>query len=958
MNLKKNELFNPQRWLLLAIIVVMYSNIVFCDWNIEWIKSKLLLKASKSDGNIENFNFNEIPGRILSFIDFNNDKFTDIIVYSESESTIRVLLWNSTVNNFVSSYFFEFKDGTVASSLPGDWNGDGNMDILLTYYIEKKEESNSFFSSKKIKNEFGMALFVQNIVENNHELIELWRTDLNNELTVVEPLVFDLNGDGLLDLLCESKDGKRFVLLNFCNSLDLVNLKRPFKRYNWGSDLSEWIDIGSSQNKGSYGRLVENHSSAFIDMDGDCRSDLVLEVYFNDEVEQEKNHLDEELGIYGKNIKKGLEIWINTMVDGIAKFRKYVPETNSENINNSGLIILPHGSGSISYSDFNRDGTIDLIVPVCVMGKDGCESKSRLVFIPNIHEYNNCITDSKTGFFGYNNLKEYNSGNNNLSIRCKNSKMLCKSSAFTIHSFTDDDNSLIFRDTFVTEKKKQSNSFFSSLFGGSFMDKNIKPETTLHNGFTVSLIYDNNGEPADNEIIIDKVDNSKETSEDGVLNDENDNQFNVMANQMVSLFSFFPNKQKSKDIELQWGLNNRGTVIFSVGDFNSDGYPDLLAVVMYPNNTRQLKLIENLPIILNSGNDNSTFNLYTGKNTSSNKFGLIGGIWQFWYNKLLYSLRKTMYWFSGFVFSPEIYLNSDSIYRKFGVSRIVDTFSDFSVDYGAFFDIYDNGFLDIISISYPYEKAGKSLCKVNIKFASIENTNLFIKVSALSYISSTIGNAVDFKTSGGSSKINKANGRNGDIGSDHNNGVTSYGTTIRIRMTSLTGNDIFMSSSQFSQSTNGVLQTPFVIFGLGKTNNYIEELYVGTNYATNNYIGLDGNFGGNNNEVTGSSNLGFKNLFDKRVGGLNYRYEQFKYSYVWTGLIPNTRVIAQLNPLNNPQVWTLVLSVSPKKSLKGILIASIIALFVIGVIVLILDQREKAEDLKEHQGFKSNFISA
>ena len=70
---------------------------------------------------------------------------------------------------------------------------------------------------------------------------------------------------------------------------------------------------------------VPGHSSAFIDMDGDCRPDIVL-------------HCD-----------KLVQIWQNTR-EGF-KLRQ--------------SITLPAGSGSLTFADMNGDGTTDIIFPIC-----------------------------------------------------------------------------------------------------------------------------------------------------------------------------------------------------------------------------------------------------------------------------------------------------------------------------------------------------------------------------------------------------------------------------------------------------------------------------------------------------------------------------------------------------------------------------------------------------------------
>ena len=112
----------------------------------------------------------------------------------------------------------------------------------------------------------------------------------------------------------------------------------------------------------------------------------------------------------------------------------------------------------------------------------------------------------------------------------------------------------------------------------------------------------------------------------------------------------------------------------------------------------------------------------------------------------------------------------------------------------------EDGKLDIIVMSNETTTSGSVVsrhCIVN----NVKDDTLFIKILPLS-ISSRY--------------------------EDHNHQIsTAFGVTLQWRITLLDGNKKIQLEMQKSQLNYGTFQLPYVSLGLGRTNNYVEDLTVG-----------------------------------------------------------------------------------------------------------------------------------
>nr|KAI8762584.1 T-cell immunomodulatory protein-like; partial [Biomphalaria glabrata] len=197
----------------------------------------------------------------------------------------------------------------------------------------------------------------------------------------------------------------------------------------------------------------------------------------------------------------------------------------------------------------------------------------------------------------------------------------------------------------------------------------------------------------------------------------------------------------------------------------------------------------------------------------------------------------------------------------------------------AFFDLMENGVLDIL-LSEVKSDGTSVIRAIEQDFTGDAS---FLKVLVVS----------------GLCKDNCPNGHNPY-------GVNQVGPTAKFISTTPTGSDQICIASQLTQSAYFALQLPFMLFGLGQTPNFVDELNIGIP----------------------SSGIAPK-------------------SHSWSTIIPNSQVIVIPYPIDNPESWRHELYVTPSRLvlLTGASLLGTCAF--IAVIVGLLHWRERIEDKRE-----------
>ncbi|XP_072574334.1 T-cell immunomodulatory protein [Paramormyrops kingsleyae] len=182
----------------------------------------------------------EFHGTVAAFGDFNSDKQTDIFIIREHSEVI-IFLADLKIPYFKPKVNLSkelFPDVIISSVVPGDYDGDSQMDVLLTTYPKGKNTEET-----KVTIYWG----------NNQTLDKNGKIDLN--ITFLdEPLVMDFNGDMIPDVFGTNTD----------HSPRACYFKQ--KKVVCEAALEPTIS------------MYTPHSNAFIDLNKDFTADLFLTV--------------------------------------------------------------------------------------------------------------------------------------------------------------------------------------------------------------------------------------------------------------------------------------------------------------------------------------------------------------------------------------------------------------------------------------------------------------------------------------------------------------------------------------------------------------------------------------------------------------------------------------------------------------------------------------------------------
>ncbi|XP_028812892.1 T-cell immunomodulatory protein [Denticeps clupeoides] len=303
----------------------------------------------------------ENHGTLAAFGDFNSDKQTDLFII-RGGSELVIFLADLKPPYFKPKVRLgkeDFPDDvTVSSVVPGDYDGDSQMDVLLTTYPRGKASA-------------GTTVFV--FWGNNQTLEKNSRVTLNKTF-VDQPLVMDFNGDMIPDIfgavkdatevcyltqrkvVCQEALGSR-VDMRIPHSNAFIDLNKDFTADLFlttnGPGFETWINKEGNFTKTLLQKPPDGikrvGQSSFVDFDGDGFQDHLLPVCMDDDCQKST--------IYLSKVSQEQLNWVPVLTD----FRRkdtlwgFVPPSDSLA---AGELHTPI---SLHLGDYNLDGFPDAL---------------------------------------------------------------------------------------------------------------------------------------------------------------------------------------------------------------------------------------------------------------------------------------------------------------------------------------------------------------------------------------------------------------------------------------------------------------------------------------------------------------------------------------------------------------------------------------------------------------------
>lgn len=292
-------------------------------------------KRFKYEGliNAGGLGLNGIDGQVAAWGDWNGDQFLDAIVIDSHRQTASIHLWSHTNFEYEHDAAATVRVASaqqITNIVAADINYDGRLDLLVM--------SQGTTSPSK---QLSMDVFLGKPDGSGFESTPL----AVPPSILAQPISIDASGDMQMDLLGipftdPAATGKNASDLKIWRNLlaDSSNTTAAF-------DIVDAPLIDAA--KAPACKLANPHSSAFVDLNGDCLADLFL-------VCSEGSFLSSKLTY---------QIWTAVKPDS---------KGNGSGFQLASTGQLPAGTGALSFGDVDRDGTIDVIFPTCDGSGDNC----------------------------------------------------------------------------------------------------------------------------------------------------------------------------------------------------------------------------------------------------------------------------------------------------------------------------------------------------------------------------------------------------------------------------------------------------------------------------------------------------------------------------------------------------------------------------------------------------------
>ncbi|XP_018561452.1 T-cell immunomodulatory protein [Anoplophora glabripennis] len=264
-------------------------------------------------------------GMPAAFGDFNSDELTDVFVLLDGGKTVEILLAHEEEPLLRPAkpdrLRCTFSNSLITSVVPGDFDGDALMDVMVTTVYKRTEADNEHERSlTNVHIIWGGANYL-NCSEDAKPLIRM----------IGQPLAIDYNQDMIIDLFGQDEEKKRMFWV--------------FERYRGVPKK-----IAMEDNRRPMAELKTPHAHAFLDLNDDFMPDLFLTTSDN------------------------FEIWYGN--EGGGKFVHNSTTPLPESTNNQKAAVI----GQSLFIDVELKGRMDLVTPVCFEGtEENCKSSALMV---------------------------------------------------------------------------------------------------------------------------------------------------------------------------------------------------------------------------------------------------------------------------------------------------------------------------------------------------------------------------------------------------------------------------------------------------------------------------------------------------------------------------------------------------------------------------------------------------